>query len=263
MYDLHSHIIYGVDDGSPDAVCSRELLKMAASCGTRHIVATPHVIEINNCPSWQRINDGVAELRSMAAEDGLDLRIHSGAEIEMNWDILELFHEGSREYCLGGSHYLLVELPAMSIPDYAENFWYELQLKGISPVLAHPERHQGLMEQPERLLKWLRNGVLTQINGGSIIGRFGERVKQNAELLLNNDVACFIGSDAHRVKIRNTDLTQVRQRLVELVGLERTQLLCEGNPQKLLEDEEITIKVPQQLQYPEKKKQSFWSKLFG
>ena len=44
MYDLHSHIIYGVDDGSPDAETSRELLKMAAGCGTRHIVATPHVI---------------------------------------------------------------------------------------------------------------------------------------------------------------------------------------------------------------------------
>ena len=97
MYDLHSHIIYGVDDGSPDAETSRELLKMAAGCGTRHIVATPHVIELNNCPSWQRIQDGVAELRAMAAGESLDLAIYPGAEIEMNWDILELFQDGSRD----------------------------------------------------------------------------------------------------------------------------------------------------------------------
>ena len=263
MYDLHSHIIYGVDDGSPDAACSRALLKIAESCGTRHIVATPHVIEINNCPSWQRINAGVSELRTMAAEEGLALEIHPGAEIEMNWDILELFSEDSRDYCLGGSHYLLVELPAMSIPSYAENFWYELQLKGIYPVLAHPERHQGLMEHPERLLKWLRSGILTQINGGSIIGLFGEKVRKNAELLLKNEVACFIGSDAHRVKGRNTDLAPVQRRLVELIGSEKAELLCETNPQRLLADEVITLKVPQQLRYPEKKKQSFWSKLFG
>ena len=98
MYDLHSHIIYGVDDGSPDAATSRELLKMAASCGTKHIIATPHVIELNNCPSWERINAGVAELKEMAAEEKLDLAIYTGAEIEMNWDILDVFHEGSRDY---------------------------------------------------------------------------------------------------------------------------------------------------------------------
>ena len=263
MYDLHSHIIYGVDDGSPDVETSRELLRMAAGCGTRHIIATPHVIELNNCPSWQRINDGVAELRAMAAEEKLDLAIYPGAEIEMNWDILELFKEGSRDYCLGGSHYLLVELPAMTIPDYTEDFWYELQLKGICPVLAHPERHQKLMEQPERLLKWLRSGVLTQMNGGSITGRFGEHVKQNAEMLLKNDVICFLGSDAHRVKIRNTDLTHAKQRLVELLGAEKTKMLCEVNPARLLADQEIVLKLPQRIKQVEKKKESFWSKLFG
>lgn len=262
MYDLHSHIIYGVDDGSPDAASSRELLKIAAGCGTKHIIATPHVIELNNCPSWQRINEGVAELRAMAAEEKLDLAIYPGAEIEMNWDILALFHKESRDYCLGGSHYLLVELPAMTIPPYTEEFWFELQLLGICPVLAHPERHRGLMENPERLMEWLRSGVLTQMNGGSITGRFGEQVRQNAELLLQNDVICVIGSDAHRVKIRNTDLTHPKERLVELVGAERAWLLCEGNPQRLLADEEITMPIPPRLQYPVKKKQSFWSKLF-
>lgn len=264
MYDLHSHIIYGVDDGSPDAATSRELLKMAASCGTKHIIATPHVIELNNCPSWERINAGVAELKEMAAEEKLDLAIYTGAEIEMNWDILDVFHEGSRDYCLGGSRYALVELPAMSIPDYTEDFWYELQLKGICPVLAHPERHQRLMEHPERLLKWMRGGLLTQMNGGSITGRFGEHVKQNAEMLLKNDVICFIGSDAHRVKIRNTDLTHARQRLNELVGAEKAKLLCDINPQRLLADEDISVQLPQAIKRVEqKKKQSFWSKLFG
>ena len=55
---------------------------MAAGCGTRHIVATPHVIELNNCPSWERINEGVAQLKTMVAEEKLDLAIYPGAEIE-------------------------------------------------------------------------------------------------------------------------------------------------------------------------------------
>jgi len=262
MYDIHSHIIYGVDDGSPNVETSRELLKMAASCGTKHIVATPHVIELNNCPSWQRIKDGVEELRKIAATEKLDLDIYPGAEIEMNWDILDLFKEDERCYCLGGTHYLLVELPAMTIPDYTEDFWYELQLKGICPVLAHPERHQKLMEQPERLLKWMRSGILTQMNGGSITGRFGEHVKKQAEFLLKNGLVCFIGSDAHRIKIRNTDLTHAREKLTELIGVEKARMICVDNPQKLLADADITIKLPQRLQRIEKKK-SFWSRLFG
>ena len=101
------------------------------------------------------------------------------------------------------------------------------------------------------------------MNGGSITGRFGEHVKRNAELLLKNDVICFIGSDAHRVKIRNTDLTHAKQRLVELVGAEKAKQLCEVNPARLLADQELVLKVPQSIRPVEKKKKSFWSKLFG
>ena len=82
-------------------------------------------------------------------------------------------------------------------------------------------------------------------------------------MLLKNDVICFLGSDAHRVKIRNTDLTHAKQRLVELLGAEKTKMLCEVNPARLLADQEIVLKLPQRIKQVEKKKKSFWSKLFG
>ena len=82
-------------------------------------------------------------------------------------------------------------------------------------------------------------------------------------MLLKNDVICFIGSDAHRVKSRNTDLTHARERLVELVGPEKAKLLLEINPQRLLADEEFSLKLPGTIRKIEKKQQSFWSKLFG
>ena len=78
-----------------------------------------------------------------------------------------------------------------------------------------------------------------------------------------NDVICFIGSDAHQVKIRNTDLTHAKQRLVELLGAEKAKLLCEVNPAKLLADQELVLKLPQMIKPVEKKKKGFWSKLFG
>lgn len=264
MFDLHSHIIFNIDDGSPDEESTRALLRMAAATGTRHICATPHVIEAYSCPSWELILQRTGELEKMAVSEHLDLRIYSGAELELNWDMLDILRKEKGAYCLGGGRYLLVELPALSIPDYTEDFWYELGLLGITPVLAHPERHEGLMSKPERLLRWLKSGVLTQMNGGSITGRFGKTVQRHAELLLNNDLIYFLGSDAHRAVGRNTDLSDARARLAELVGKEKTIAICEGNPSRLLRNEDIpVINVPSVIKYPKKEKRGFLAKLFG
>lgn len=69
----------------------------------------------------------------MCAEAQIDIMLYPGAEVQMNWELLpELGATGA--YCLNGGRYLLVELPAAEIPAYADEFWYELELKGITPV---------------------------------------------------------------------------------------------------------------------------------
>lgn len=258
MFDLHSHIIYGVDDGSKSLDCSRELLKLAKASGTTGIFATPHVIELNNHPSWELINSRVRALKELQP----DINIYSGAEVEMSWEILQAYEETPGAYCLNGGRYALVELPMFEVPARAEDFWFELQLKGITPVLAHPERYPALWQQPERLLNWLRKGILLQINGGSLTGAFGELSKQNAELLLANHLVSFLGSDAHNLNRRNTDLGIARTRLAELTSPEEYLSITELNPKALLANQEIHVHVPQKLQNPKEKK-SFWSRLFG
>lgn len=57
---------------------------------------------------------------------------------------------------------MLVELPMHFLPQYADDFWYELHLKGVAPILAHMERYPELMAHTERLLKWCREGLLLQ-----------------------------------------------------------------------------------------------------
>lgn len=264
MVDLHSHILYGVDDGAKDRAMAESMLGLAAKTGTRQIVATPHVIEKNQRPSWETIEKGVVELQQIADEGALDLQIYSGAELEMNWELLELFQSGSRAYCLNGTRYLLVELPALSIPAYADDFWYELEVGGIVPILAHPERNRLLMQEPERLLGWMKNGLLTQINGGSLRGQFGAQAKESAELLLRNHMVHFIGSDGHRTEGRDTDLSKARQRLMELIGKERMQAIAVENPQRVLADKELAMKVPDKIEFClHREERSLWKRLFG
>lgn len=263
MYDIHSHIIYGVDDGSPDKESSRCLLEMAAGSGTTHIVATPHVIEMYKHPSWETVNAGVEELRAMASEKGLNLEIMPGAEVMLSLDILKAYDEAPHAFCLNNTNYALVELPMFEVPKFTEDLFYEMQLRGLTPVLAHPERYKSLFQTPERLLEWCHKGVLLQCNGGSLLGKFGHSAEHNVRLLLHNKLISFIGSDAHRVNVRNTDLSAERKKLVELVGQGYADAICLHNPKAMLAGEEIKVALPKKIEKLPEKKKSFWQKLFG
>ena len=112
----------------------------------------------------------------------------------MNWELLPELGAGGA-YCLNGGRYMLVELPTSELPAYADEFWYELELKGITPVLAHPERYRQLHENKDLLLLWRRRGMLMQCNSGSFTGMFGKSVCENAKALLANGlVDLAIGS---------------------------------------------------------------------
>lgn len=265
MIDTHSHVIFGVDDGSLDEATSLGLLKMSAACGVTDLICTPHVLDAGRSLNWETIVKKTKELQEMADAANLPIRLYPGAELEMNWELTDILVKGGGQYCLAGSRYPLIELPVLMIPERMEEFIYELQVRDLIPIIAHPERNQKLMAQPERLLEWLKRGVLLQCNGGSFTGLFGSSAKHNAEMLLQNRVVSFIGSDAHRLERRNTDLTQAVNRLVELAGEAEKKEITELRPRNLLDNTPYSGTVPERLQMLQKetKKKSFWQKIFG
>lgn len=268
MIDIHSHIIFGVDDGSASEEMSLAMLKKAAASGTQAIFATSHVLQAGEHPSWDGLLDGVSKLRALAKEHDLKLDIYSGCEVFMDWDLLgELAVNGS--YCLNGEQfgkqantYILVELPMHFIPEYADDFWYELRLKGVIPILAHPERYPELMAKTDKLLAWRKEGLLLQCNAGSLAGFFGEHAERAAKLLLKNKLVDFIGSDAHRAEGRDTDMRAGTQVMRELAGEEELKRITEANPKRLIAGEKIEFVIPDEIIREERKK-SFWSRLFG
>lgn len=263
MFDVHSHIIYDIDDGSPDRESSRSLLRMAAASGTKCIVATPHVIEMYDHPPWQKILDGVAELRSIVQDEGLALTVLPGAEVMLSLDILAVYDDAPNAFCLNNTNYALVELPRFEVPKYTEDLFYKMQLRGLTPVLAHPECYGSLFQTPERLLEWCQRGVLLQCNGGSLLGRFGPEVQHNVRYMLYNKLISFVGSDAHRVKGRNTDLSEVRSKLVEFVGQNYADAICVHNPEMMLRGEDLAVVVPTDLKNLPEDRKGLWKRLFG
>lgn len=268
MIDIHSHILPNLDDGAASEEISRSLLRSAFAGGTHAIIATPHVLESVGRIPWEDIAGKTAELNAFAKAESLPICVYAGCELELNADLLEIVAKDSDAYCLAGSRYILLELPSMSVPRESEEMLYQLQLKDKRPIIAHPERNMSLMKQPDRFMQWLRNGVHLQCNASSFTGFYGPEAQSNAELLLRNGLVSFIGSDAHNLERRTTDLREPVAAIEALAGALAAAQLTVTNPQRILDDKVFYVDVPKELVLPaaakqrQQKKQGFWSNLF-
>lgn len=240
MLDLHCHILPSIDDGAQDLDTSLAMLKIAVESGTVGIVATPHAIEGKWLPTWHEILEGCARLSAAGQTMGLTIPIYPGAEVFVHMDILDQI-KGPGPYCINGSRYMLVELPAREIPRFTEEFFFTLQARGITPILAHPERHPEIAKHPEILKGWIGKGILVQINASSITGRMGERAMKTAEYLLKSNMVHCIGSDAHGVRTRKPDLRKAAEKIKLLVGEAKVQELLVTNSTKVIQNEDVDV----------------------
>jgi protein-tyrosine phosphatase len=261
MIDLHTHIIPEIDDGAVDEGTAAAMLCLAAEHGTRSIVATPHVIEGEWLPEWGRIVAGCDLLRRLARERQLELSIYPGAEVALKMDLLEKLITGPGPYCINGGKYLLLELPAFEIPSFTEDFFFKLMTRGITPVLAHPERNPEIGRNPEIIVEWVRKGILVQMNGASFVGKLGERIAKTAALLVMNDLVHCVGSDAHGIHNRRPKLEDTAEKLIAFVGEANTNRILVENPQKIITGEPLAVSEVHQLKYP--RKANFWQRWFG
>lgn len=154
MIDIHSHILYDIDDGSESLDMSLQMLRMSVDSGVTDIIATPHVNRQGHIPAWQTILDKVAALQEEADKAQIPIRIYTGAEVEINGDALRFMKENHDDYCLAGSRYVMLELTDQSQPDIVEKMIYELQMRGFLPLLAHEELDRLAAKDKQHVNLW-------------------------------------------------------------------------------------------------------------
>ncbi|MFZ3100862.1 MAG: CpsB/CapC family capsule biosynthesis tyrosine phosphatase [Desulfitobacteriaceae bacterium] len=235
MIDIHSHILPGLDDGSKSVEDTLGIVRQLRKAGFETLLATPHVLEGTDFLHPEEILSATEQVRQAVTEAGIPVEILPGAENYIFPDLAKWVRAGKLLTLGNTGKYILVELPMLEIPYYTEQVFFELQVLGITPVLAHPERNRGLAEEPERILEWAKKGILFQLNLRSLSGHYGSQARQLAEIMLNSDLSHVIGSDAHRLS--GSELTYVDglQRVKEIVGETRYFDLTRGNPQTILE----------------------------
>lgn len=263
MIDLHCHIIPGVDDGAQAINESLQIAHQLYKAGFKTIFATPHVLEGRDYLTPQEILHGVDKVNSAIQEEGLDLQIIPGAECYIFPDLPRWVREDKIMTMGNKKKYILIELPMLEVPTYTEKVFFDLQVMGITPILAHPERNKELAAKPVRLVEWAKKGVLLQLDLRSIDGRYGEKVSQFAHLLSTSKLIHFIGSDAHRVARENTYQNSL-QMVMHTVGREEYREITTVLPSKVLDGETLSIDRSYSMAQPNKSKTSgFWSRLFA
>ncbi|MFA1711689.1 tyrosine-protein phosphatase [Peribacillus frigoritolerans] len=243
MIDLHCHILPGVDDGSADINESLNMAKKAVEAGITHIFATPHHLNEKYVNVKSGIIDRVVRLNESLLQCNIPLTIRLGQEVRIHRDIFSSLEKEEILTLDDNGTYLLLELPSGRVPTYTQEVIYELLLKGITPIIVHPERNKELIENHKLLYELVLEGALTQLTSGSIIGNFGKSIQSFSKKIIEHNLAHFIATDAHNTGSRGFTLQQAYETITKAYGIERTFYFKE-NAEQLLRDQSPGIEMP-------------------
>ena len=152
--------------------------------------------------------------------------------------------EAGRLATLNGTHYILVEFPSNHVPGYAGRLFYDMQLKGLTPVIAHPERNSQIIGQPDKLYELIEKGALSQVTASSVSGYFGKKVQKFSLQLIEANLAHCIASDAHDTAARPSHLPEAFQKVEKEFGPDYASLFQE-NARLIVEGKMIYREDPQ------------------
>lgn len=223
MIDLHTHLLPGVDDGSPSVEVSVPILERFARDGVEVVVCTPHLEASRAARAPHEQYEAIfRELRA---------RVPAGLTLLRGWEIMidvPGINLEDRRLGLGGSAAVLVEFPRMNVPSAAGAELMRLRTSGLIPVLAHPERYWGCT--PDLVRSWRDAGAAIQMDSSMLLG--APNASRLARALLSEGLVDCIASDNHGDR---RSMAGAREWLIELGAIEQAEMLTRTNARRMLD----------------------------
>lgn len=229
--DIHSHILYGVDDGAVSIDEVSRILSIAYSEGIRSMVATPHFIADGNNASVKTLHRIYENVLREAKKISPEFQIFLGHELFHSQDVINSLKSGEALTINNGNYVLVEFLPGTSY----RNIRYGLQEylnQGYYPILAHTERYFELMDKPELVHDIVRSGVYIQINFSSLLKRHS--LADFCHKLIKKDLVHFLGTDAHGASVRPPYAKEAATLIRKKHGIHTYERLLWENPTAML-----------------------------
>ena len=243
MIDLHSHIIFGVDDGPKTIEESRQLLIEAFNQGVRTIVATSHRRIGMFETLEEKIQINFRQVKELAKEIAPDLSILYGAEVYYSNEMLEKLKDGEVP-CVNETSYVLIEFSRSTSFWEIRNALKNLLMLGLIPIVAHIERYQALENNEKYLKEIISMGCYTQVNSSNILKPkfFNDKnrvLKKRVKYFLERDLVHFIASDMHNLSKRPPYMKDAYEIISKKYGEKKARELFVDNPSRIIQNQLI------------------------
>lgn len=245
MIDIHTHILAGLDDGPKQWADAITLAKQASASGITRVVATPHYQFDNRLTGAEQVQAKVKILQALLQAHDIDLAVYPGHEVYVSTSRSEALQAARFATLNETGRYVLLEMPTEHVPPDLDEIIFAFTVKGITPIIAHPERNRQVRDNPNLAIKFIESGALTQVNACSLMGKYGSRTKRTAEIMILNNMAHFLASDMHCPRTRPPILATAWRKAVTLVGAEKADSLVSINPRKVLNGFGISVESPE------------------
>lgn len=235
--DLHSHILYGVDDGAKTPKEALKMMKMAYANNTRVLCVTPHYDPRIKGDSPEQALLIYKLLTKYAEEKMPDLTLVLGSEIFYHNDFANALKEG-KCHTLGQSRYILVEFSPLESFFAIQKAMDKIFAEGYIPVLAHIEKYKSLRDT-KRVEELVAEGVIIQANATAVIDEIAADTKKYLRALLKKQLIHVISSDGHNLLDRAPLLSEAADYISDHYGEDYAKRLFYRNPMKIMLDKKI------------------------
>ncbi|WP_028043644.1 CpsB/CapC family capsule biosynthesis tyrosine phosphatase [Candidatus Stoquefichus massiliensis] len=239
--DIHGHYAWDIDDGIQTKEDAIKALNVAKANNITSIVATPHVIPgAHTKKDIEHLKERIQELKQLAQNNHID--VYQGCELFLNHDCIQSLQNGLY-IPIENTSYLLVEFDVrkeLGSQDEVEDYLYEIEVAGYTPVIAHVERYFKDELDIERISDFVESGYVIQVNASSLLGVHGKTVKNNAYRLIDKGLAHIIATDTHRCEgHRIPRMQETFDILSKSYHYQVLKTLMFDNPQHILHNEEV------------------------
>lgn len=228
IVDIHTHLLHGLDDGPQTQEASIEMARAFVATGTHAVFVTPHGYARLYHADAASVRQAAQSLQDNLRERGIPLLVRPGMEVHKHAHLIQHLLSGE-VLGLGGQpspRAVLLELSTREWPSDLLDLLYELRIRHITPIIAHPERYLKLQKDPSYVQVLLAEGAQLQVTALAVTGQMGRVQEKTCRTWLRQGYVHYIASDAHDCAKRKPGLLAAYERIRKEWGMAEQADAC-------------------------------------